>query len=261
VWKLRARTAKRPVLLHLHTYKNAGTTVDAILRQCFGSEWFAFDGPTPDFYIHQSEVTVLAERRPWLKAISTHHARLPVPESPTVEFLPILFIRHPLLRAASVWRFERQRKDQSAATLTAQSHQFRDWVEVMLASDRNDEICESQTRLFSFRANARPPDDEAPHSRRAIRNLKRIPAVGVVEQFDRSMKLLRNLYESKRPEFIEVPVEPKNRLSANYDFDQQLEQLGVELGGPLMAELQARNASDLALYRWAVANLDRVATS
>ncbi|MHC4588862.1 MAG: hypothetical protein ACYTAQ_05875 [Planctomycetota bacterium] len=54
--------------------------------------------------------------RPDVIAFSSHQARFPVPTDDAVEFHPIIFLRHPITRVASVYAFERrQRKDTPGA--------------------------------------------------------------------------------------------------------------------------------------------------
>ncbi|MEX0345401.1 MAG: hypothetical protein AB3N20_10800 [Rhizobiaceae bacterium] len=244
-----ASDGKRPVILHFHTFKNAGSSVDAVLQQCFPDAWANFDGPVPEFFIHHSELEIIARNRSQLKAISSHQIRLPVPQSQKVEFLPIVFIRRPELRIASIWRFQRQRHDNHPATLLAKQLSFREWVVHNLAKKLPQATDNGQTHLFSYDLDKRRRVREPGALERAIRNLEELPLVGIVEKFDQSMKLFEALYQPKIPEFQYQSVGARNATGdVNLSEDKQLEQLREDLGCDLFKELQAANAVDIELY-------------
>ena len=88
-----ANPGRRPIIIHYHLFKNAGTSVDAILQRNFGARWTSREYPprsTPD-----AARSFLAAN-PHIAALSSHTLPLPPPDIPDAEILPILFIRHPL---------------------------------------------------------------------------------------------------------------------------------------------------------------------
>lgn len=251
-------TETRPVILHFHTFKNAGTSVDAILQKCFPEGWANFDGPVPEFFIHHSEMELIARNRRQLRAISSHQIRLPVPGSSTVEFLPIVFIRRPELRIASIWRFQRQRNDDHPATVLAKELEFKEWVERNLEPRARLSIRNNQAHIFSFRTDRRTKRNDPRAFDRAKANFEALPLMGVVERFDDSMSVYERLYSPHLPEFHHVPAPPKNTTGqSDLPVSEQLEAVRNDLGDDLYARLQEANTEDIALYEMAVEALER----
>lgn len=249
-----------PVILHFHTYKNAGTTVDAVLKRCFPGAWANFDGPVPEFFIHHSEIANIAINRPHLKAISSHQIRLPNPNVPGIEFLPIVFIRRPELRVASIWRFESRRTDDNPDTVFARQRGFRDWLAQSLQKRVAHSVSNSQSFLFSFSHDRRPYRSDGGIFERAKHNLAAVPFVGVVEHFDESMRIFSRLYSPQVPEFQFEGVEAQNVSAAeDRSIEEQLAAIEDEIGTDLFRELHARNAEDIALHDSALLKLSSLA--
>lgn len=239
----------RSVILHFHIFKNAGSTVDSILSTSFPGGWANYDGPVPEFFIHQSEMEIIARNRAQLKAISSHQIRLPLPVSSVVEFLPIVFIRRPELRIASIWRFQRQREDDHPATLLARQLDLKDWVARCLEPGAPVSIKNNQTHLFSFQYDQRVKANDPEALSRAIKNVDSIPFVGVVEEFKKSMKIYEKIYSLRSPDFKFKEVEPSNVTeSINESVEEKLNFLKNKLGSNLFFELQNQNKMDIFLY-------------
>src|SRR4029079_906891 len=88
----------RPIIIHYHFFKNAGTSVDAILQRNFGAGWTSREYPARSTPNAAREFLVA---NPQIAALSSHTLPLPPPDIPDAEILPILFIRHPLDRLKS----------------------------------------------------------------------------------------------------------------------------------------------------------------
>ena len=66
----------RPVILHYHYFKNAGTSVDAVLSQNFGDDWVTaeFEGMN-----NHEAVANWIRSHPGAQAFSSHTAQFPLP--------------------------------------------------------------------------------------------------------------------------------------------------------------------------------------
>ncbi|MFN2286997.1 MAG: hypothetical protein ABR578_01555 [Chromatocurvus sp.] len=106
--------SKRTVICHHHIFKNSGTTFDHLLQENYGEEFLEFDGPFRFSKISQDELLKVATNSS-ASAISCHQINLPVPTSVEVAFLPVVFIRHPLLRLRSIHCFSLESPDTTAA--------------------------------------------------------------------------------------------------------------------------------------------------
>jgi len=99
---------RRDVIVHYHFFKNAGSTVESILKITFViaspvSRVVITTLPFPtmhllDFLTTRSEVV----------AVSSHHLRPPKPVDDSFIFHDILFLRHPVARLYSIYEFYRR---------------------------------------------------------------------------------------------------------------------------------------------------------
>src|SRR5208282_4106023 len=95
----------QPLLVHYHIYKNAGTSVDKNLSDSFGENWKICEGSSENFRFSNGDIEAFAKANPGVCAISSHRA----PPSPSLRrSFPILFLRHPIERARSVYYFARR---------------------------------------------------------------------------------------------------------------------------------------------------------
>lgn len=245
-----ARPAERRIVLHYHIFKNAGTSVDAILRSCFADAFMTVDGPVPEFFINQTEVNVMLRNRDQVKALSSHQIRLPVPEDRRLVHLPIIFVRRPELRIQSMWRFQRSRNDSHPATRLARQLEFADWIRFHLEERAHAPLMNQQSLLFSFEYDRRTPVNHPDILNRAIANIDALPFVGIVEHFEESMKLYQRLYQPAVPEFQVDHLPQLNRSTdEELEIEDQVERLRQELGAELFSELSERMHMDLELYR------------
>lgn len=88
---------KKVIIFHFHLFKNAGTSVDELLRRNFGDRYTAKEF---NFHPYQKNIQNVIN---WIKeekdkiAFSSHTARLFKPgllEKEGLKFIPIIFVRH-----------------------------------------------------------------------------------------------------------------------------------------------------------------------
>ncbi len=120
----------RPCLIHYHIYKNAGTSVDSLLQKSFGPRWSVFEGGSATDIISSERLAEFLAARPDLLAISSHLARPPLP---CESAYPIVFLRHPIERARSVYAFAAADPHQPDHEI-AKARGFRGYVEWALRS-------------------------------------------------------------------------------------------------------------------------------
>ena len=99
------RTPARTVVLHYHLFKNAGTSVDALLKRQFPRGWVTREFPSEPEANARQLAAWLAEDDEAV-AFSTHTGLLPPPVVPGLKVVPVIFVRHPLDRIASAYSFE-----------------------------------------------------------------------------------------------------------------------------------------------------------
>lgn len=248
-----AAATGQPLILHYHLFKNAGTSVDAMLKANFGARWAdaEFTGGSADEK-RAALATLLADRSD-IDAFSSHTALLPVPEVAGRTILPILFIRHPLLRIRSAYAFERQQDAQTSGALLARETDFAGYVSTQLDQPRNRQIRDFQTNRLAFGT----PGPAAREHQRALTTLTALPFVGLVERYDASIARFSAMIRAMFPAFEPLVVR-RNATSdsAHEPIHLQLERLRNELGDALYAALSAANAHDLEIFERVASQYD-----
>lgn len=236
-------TSARVVIFHYHLFKNAGTSLDALFRERFGSGWATREFP-PGRAENRRAVTEWVASSAETTCFSSHTAQLPPPSIPGIAIIPAIFVRHPLDRIASAYSFERKQGDAGFGSTLARNTTLRGYIETRLAipGDR-------QCRNFHTSKFARMFDHDEPELMRALRALKELPFVGLVEEFEESLRRVQALLIAEGFENIDLQPVRRNVSAARADsLDARLEAMADDLGRDCYAELEQANADDLEFY-------------
>lgn len=242
----------RPILVHYHIFKNAGMSVDAALRRHFGARWATFEGDHAHDIKSSSELRGFLEAHPDVRAVSSHLARPPLPTRGSV---PIVFLRHPLLRARSVYEFSR--RDPTQPFREAALGSFAGYLEWALSGAPGAVVILDYQVVHLSAASFCPAGILAARAseadlREAIALLDGWPVVGVVEQYGRSLQLMELTYGNLFPGLALRP-EHVNRTPAASDEAT----IRSEIGPDLLREFESRNRLDYRLYGYALERLLR----
>ncbi len=238
-------TARRPIIIHYHFFKNAGTSVDAILQRNFGAGWTSREYPARSTPNAAREFLVA---NPQIAALSSHTLPLPPPNIPDAEILPVLFIRHPLDRLKSAYLFERHQRADTEGSRLARQHDLAGYLRARLAVP-GDRSCRN---FHTHRLAMAEPAESGSEWERALRAFERLPFIGSVEAFDASLAALEEMAKAWFPEF-RVFQARENVSRAPSSIEDRLAQLEDELGAETFEFIAAANADDLELYRRALA--------
>jgi hypothetical protein len=246
-------------LVHAHIYKNAGTSVDRLLEQSFGKNWMNWDSAAPQKSLRSTDIHEVVRQNPGIMALSSHSSRLVWPNL-IPEALPIVFLRHPIDRALSVYKFAG--RDSTQPDHVHARGTFRDYVEWALTSSdggiviRNYQVThlsEAPLRV-SHVWHAEPSGADLRH---ALDLLAEWPAFGIVRQFQRSMARFQRAYAHAFPGLLLSDV----HLNASpYPFrtERAAIEAGLEMLGPgLFDDLCGVNELDLDLYKEAVQRFEQ----
>ncbi|WP_323718693.1 sulfotransferase family 2 domain-containing protein [Paracoccus aminovorans] len=188
----------RVIVFHYHLFKNAGTSLDRLLKDNFGNRWL-----TREFGLASQNNTPEVEG--WISstpdgiAYSTHTAMGPFPVVRDVTIIPIIFLRDPIERILSAYRFERKQQADTWGTRLAREHDLNGYVRARLARP-NDRQC----RNFYAHRLASLASSDGPELERATRGLSLLNSVGVVgrvESFDAALSRLSARLVSHFPDF------------------------------------------------------------
>ena len=247
---------KRNVICHYHIFKNSGTTFDELLKHNYAERHVSFDGPFPYFVIEQNQFESIIMRSSNTIAFSSHQIRLPVPTSLDFVALPVIFIRHPLLRARSIYKFKGKTDDNTPMSKIARSMSFDQWV-IHCLSDAQliRQISNAQTGFLSGvyqwkRQSRRTTNEMEFDIHQAMRNIENVPLLGRTEYFDNDIKRFPEILAQYDIEFKIPKVKPQNVTSPDLDkpLVDRLEQARSSLSEENYDKLMAANSQDLFLF-------------
>lgn len=236
----------RKVIFHHHLFKNAGTSVDHVLKATFQEKWneqeFPESGPSSnsDAVLHHivthPEFSVFSSHTgSWF--LDYHLDRLQV--------FPIIFLRHPILRIHSAYKFERGQTAETFGSKLAKSTDLAGYIRHRLDA-RNDHALENfQARRLAFFTGRRVFDVES----QAHEAFERLPFIGMVEHFDASMSRMEKYLQPHFPEFEGFNIQKNVTASEGSTIDAQVNRVRLEIGDELFNLLEAANRIDIALFR------------
>ena len=238
----------RVVVIHYHLFKNAGTSVDEMLRDNFGTGWaqqeFKWGGPGAS---NAEEVAQFLETNPWVTALSSHTARLPVPRIAGTSVFPILFLRDPIDRLRSAYIFERSQQADTLGAQLAKEFEFRGYLRALLAEKYRRQARNFQTHCLS----SNEPGPRRLELERALRALASLPFIGVVEAYDQSIKVLEGLLRPLVPSFRAVSVRRNSTPARPARLSERLDEVEQELGSSFYGKLRRANMDDIELHELA----------
>lgn len=186
---------ERTIILHYHLFKNAGTSVDAILKRNFGDRWVTREFPSDN----ENNTELVGEwirETPEAVAYSSHTMMGSIPQVEGVRIISFMLLRDPIERIKSAYRFERKQEADTWETRLAKKTSLEGYVRGRLAQPGDRQCRNFQThRLASL-----VPGD-APERESAIRALNRLSVIGLVEAFDAAIAALAEAIRPAYPDF------------------------------------------------------------
>ena len=248
-------TGRRKVILHYHVFKNAGTSIDEMLKSSLGERWAQWDKDDSGARISPSEMEEYILDHPDLLAVSSHQVVPPLP-SKHLDIYPIVFIRHPIDRAYSAYLFEWKKQKGSAEPAGS----FGDYVRQALKNRRSSAIEDFQAVHFANRGykSRRPSsdlDDEALLDN-AKQFLRSLPLFGIVERYNESMERMQKKWGELFPELSFAVFHANVLQEPGQSLPQKIAKLRATLEPEMFSELVLRNQMDLRLFEYASAAFD-----
>lgn len=236
---------RRAAILHYHLFKNAGTSLDALLKEQFPGRWVTAEFPG-DPVANRTGVAAWVRENPEAACYSSHTALMPPPQLPDVDLVPVIFLRHPLDRIASAYSFETKQRDDGFGAKLARNTTLRGYIEVRLAMDGD-----RQCRNFQVdRLAGLFPERDGSELERALRAVQELPFVGIVESFDESLARLEDLLHERGFPDVELRAVRRNVSAGRADsLGARLEKMAAEVGPEFFDELVRVNADDIAVYQ------------
>jgi Sulfotransferase family len=250
----------RNVIIHYHIFKNAGSSIDRLLEQNFGPAWSTLEGSTPTSLLTVREVEDYLSIHPELQAVSSHLARPPLPSNVTA--FPIVFIRHPLDRAASVYSHEHRVPSNVESAEIAKLRDFAGYVKWCLDPSegrmkggvviRNYQVVHLSKASFRsqhvYQAEALKTDLDD-----VLSLLDRLPFFGIVEEFEASLQLLKRKLPPLWSDFQVANLQENISPGREVTLQARLEKIERELGPDVLRWFLLENQLDMELYETALA--------
>ena len=241
----------RPLILHGHLFKNAGSTFDWSLRRCFEDSFLDHRDDESMREGGNEFLKSLILKNPGLIAISSHVMPLMHSYPTGIKIIPIYFLRHPLLRVRSVYEFElRQLPAVTPGAIEAKNRSFGEYIAWRL-DEKVGAIIRNYHSRYLGGLRRRGPSDKGDKEDfgTALQTLSQTPIAPIVEHYDSSMIILE---EALKPLFnsIDLSYVPQNVLQKEdkeITLDEKLLELKHDLG-ELYDDLVAANRFDLLLY-------------
>jgi hypothetical protein len=235
----------KKAIFHFHLFKNAGTSLDAAFKDNFSNgEWV-----TSEFPGQPSKNRELAKEwvlnNPQAICFSSHTAMLPVPTFEDRLLLPVIFIRHPVDRIASAYAFEKKQGGDRFGAVLARNTSFKGYVE-----SRNALGYDRQCRNFhAERFASMFGPEHGTEVERAKKAIESLPFVGLVEQFDASLKRLETWLSDEGIENLQLAAKEQNvSRNTGVPIETKIASIKEQLGDETFAQLLDSNRDDMALY-------------
>jgi hypothetical protein len=243
-------TRVRHVILHYHIFKNAGTTIDAVLENNFGAGFAHLHGRRHDSAVTNTDLVDFLLAYPEIRAVSSHHLRLPKPESDAFVFFDTVILRHPLDRLRSIYDFYRRAED-NGDPLAAQARQLdlARFMELLLARYPHL-VNNSQVNCLARGGRYTRPPSRA-DLEKAHRIIMDAAIPGTTEMLDDSLKVaeyyLFPAFGSLKLEYSPQNVSPDRAEN----LDVRLQRMEQACGSEIYHKVLEMNALDLELLELA----------
>jgi hypothetical protein len=224
-------------------FKNAGTSVDEILKKNFSARWQSREFNVP-WSANAQAVADFFSRPNDLFALSSHTALLPPPRIEGLDIFSIIFVRHPVDRLRSAYEFERIQNADTMGAKLAKAHDFGGYLRELLKNPHHRQARNFQTCRLAHNE----PQESGLELDRALRAMDTLSFVGLVEAYARSIALLEGLLTPVFPLFRAIHVHSNVAKSREPTLEERLKRIRENLGADFYGELCALNSDDIAIY-------------
>ena len=246
----------RNVIVHFHYYKNAGSSVRYILMRNFHGKYLDFILPVSRTMITGKEAIKIILDNPGVEAVTSHEMIYPFPPDERLRIYPLIFIRNPIDRIGSIYRYERISGERYERAEIARTECFKGYIEwIFSKKERMGEFSEFHVRELSCRGDGELHDFKercisGSDLSIAYERLEGLKFFGIVERFSESIKLMEGYLDGAFPG-IDYRYQHQNRTERIDPFETRIGMLRQELGSSLFDRLEKVNRLDLELYNHA----------
>lgn len=218
----------RTIILHYHLFKNAGTSLDKVLRDNFGEAWV-----TREFLDVNRPLGNTPEVEAWIReqrdavAFSSHTMLGPLPQVEGVKIISIMLLRDPIERIKSAYRFERTQTVETFGAVLARHTSLEGYVKVRLSLPYDRQCRNFQTQRLASLLPGPEPELE-----RALIALDQLSVVGFVSDFTGALAKLAETLAESFPHFswkmVHANSSQKNERAAPSALDTLLAEVNAD---------------------------------
>jgi Sulfotransferase family len=246
----------RFIFLHYHFLKNAGTTIENILDRNFGERFERIDTSDRSGHFNNDALLSLLERKPEIRAVSSHQIRHPLPQARGYLFFDICFLRDPIDRIRSMYDYFRQ-KPSAGDPLSELANRagLREFLTCLVERFREEATNVQVALLAKGGVDEQPPDER--DFQLALERMLETSFLGVVDRFEDSLTAGRHYVEAVFPNLdcTEVPANVSGGMEGSVAARRK--KVRQTCGDKVYAELLRRNELDSELVRRARAEVRR----
>lgn len=267
----------RKIIVHYHFYKNAGTSVDKILQNSFNERWISCDVKDislsneviKKFQIYTKTINEHTRMSSdVLKAIildshnkiafSAHQIVMPIPKfDEQIIIYPIFFIRHPVDRLLSGFRFE---CGQLGINIES-SDAFVEYVSNKYSNPQTNPFDNFHALRLGNVDPSKPGSVGSLDRDKILGNaknlLKNISFYGIVELFDDSLKKMSDYLIEDFPNIKVKSYWLNYSRNKGQTLKERIDLLKNKIGENLFQYILDRNSMDMELYDFAVSEFFR----
>jgi hypothetical protein len=213
----------KPIIVHSHIYKCAGTSIISSLKKCFNDDLVLTERDTDkSHFLNGESIKRILDKNESVAAISSHTITCALPKLIRGrKVIPITLLRDPLSRAKSVYFFNKKLANphNMLQGFSASCDSFEEWMLCMLNSQFYSSLIDYQIRFFLDKVN--PGDNiKESHLQDSVNILKSDQMmVGTVERIDESLALweykLRKYFPSLDLSIAHENSTKNTRLASN----------------------------------------------
>ena len=247
----------RPLLVHYHIFKNAGTSFEWTLEQALGRRFCTYDLAAPNQILSSADIIRYVKHRPETEAVSSHQASFPAPKIRGREVLTSILIRDPIARIRSIYAFERHQEASTPGALKAKELDFKGYVEWRL-STAPAMLCNYQVHFCSRAKGTRNKKSlDETDLRKAIANLDQVNIVGTVERYGEWLTLAQLILCKAFPGILLSATRQNVSTERETTEAAILDDLVNDLDQTLAEHILEGNKLDMCLHQVADALLTR----
>ena len=254
MFRRKTEDSRRQVILHYHIFKNAGTTVESILKNNFRARFARFDSDDYNSTLSNDALLEFLAVHPEVVAVTSHHLRPPKPVDDRFVFHDILFLRHPVARLWSTYEFYR-RSDLETDPLAgaAKTRSAQEFLHLLM-EDYPYHANDAQVNMIANAGERLPTDSDLPPAAGVIRQAT---VLGVAELFDESAVSaeysLSRAFGGVDFSYVAQNVSAGRPMS----LEAQLERFQKHCGTEIFDRIMKLNQLDLALLEIARSEVSR----